>query len=138
MHRIIEDNDDVFKTLFGVSFPDITKVETFSSTQENRYENEKSLVWEIAVPGFKKEDISVEFVKGKYELKVEAKKDKEIPLENAKYMRTSIPKHITCTYKVDKSWNIETLKVSLENGILTIKMDRLKEIPTDNIKFTID
>ena len=87
------------------------------------YEDEKGITFEIEVPGFKKEDISVEF--HDHILTVNAVKKEENEQKNDSYHyylkgRKNI--EIRRSYRLKKDVTEDDIKVKLEDGVLKINV----------------
>lgn len=108
--------DDVFDSIF----------DSFIFGADPRidiYEDEKGTTFEIEVPGFKKEDISVEF--HDHILTVNAVKKEENEQKNDSYHyylkgRKNI--EIRRSYRLKKDVTEDDIKVKLEDGVLKINV----------------
>lgn len=102
-------------------FRDLLNYEAYETAMKtNIYENDNGYLFEIALPGFNKKDISVNLENNF--LTIEAKKN-----ENS-----SIKRSFVIDYKVIE----DKISASYENGILRITMPKLVE-EKKNINITI-
>ena len=101
-----------------------TKQSVNYNTTEDKYEIN------VVIPGFKKEDISIEFVDNIIVITANSKTDdKADSTSNASNKRSSITQSkVKQSVKIPRDINPEEITTSLENGILSITVPRNKDV----------
>ena len=119
-------NNDLFNEVFGDFFKPVFYGDSAVYMATDVKEKEKSYELEIEMPGYNKEDISVDFEKGY--LTVSAKKD-EKQEEGKKYI--SRERHSVCrrSYYVGEI-DENGISAKYENGVLSVELPkRVEEKP---------
>jgi HSP20 family protein len=117
--------DDLFNNFFGSSVPTMSQT---LPAMDVYNEDDKQLVAEIHVPGYKKDEIDVNVHSGMLEIKGEHKSKEEEKDKKRSYMvreshasfyrRLALPKHA----------DGDNVNASFENGVLKIQIP-FKELP---------
>lgn len=105
-----------------------------STMKSDVKENEKEYILDVELPGFKKEDINVDFNDGYLTVKASHKEEKKEDKDNKhRYLRQE-----RRYSSVERSFyvgdiNLEGVKAKLDNGILTIIVPKKElEAPKEN------
>ncbi len=109
--------------LFDV-FDDFFKPMFYENTRElktNIRETDNSYELELALPGFKKDEIKVSLENGY--LTVSAEKNTE-ETDNKKYLRRELSESASRSYYVGTDMSRESIKAKFENGILTLVLPK--------------
>lgn len=125
-YMVEKHNNDLFNEVFGDFFKPVFYGDNAVYMATDVKEKEKSYELEIEMPGYNKEDISVDFEKGY--LTVSAKKD-EKQEEGKKYI--SRERHQVCrrSYYVGEI-DENGITAKYENGVLTVDLPkRVEEQP---------
>lgn len=99
----------------------------FNDTKVNIQEDENSYGISLALPGYKKEDVNIELKDGlitissKFENENEEKTDGYLRKE---FVKSSFEK----SFHFPEDANEENIDASMENGVLTITLNKIKEI----------
>lgn len=101
--------------------------ESFSGRNYIKRVNEDGALFYVAVPGYAKEDISVEIKEGSY-LSIQFKEKENIPFSQSDFF-FNIP---------TKNTDIEKTKVKVENGMMTITVPFVKEKKHKGFSIKID
>jgi len=96
----------------GHRFNDINKT-------ENITENENSYGLELSLPGFSKEDVKIELNDGLISISSEVEKSDE-----NNFFKSSFEKK----YYLPEDVDIENIEASMKNGILSITLNKIKEV----------
>jgi len=91
----------------------------FNDKKENFIENENSYGIELALPGFTKEDVNIELNDGIISISSEVEKTEE-----NNYFKSSFEKK----YYLPEDVNDENVEASMTNGILSITLNKIKEL----------
>lgn len=103
-----------------------------SVVKHDYYETSDDFVFEIPLPGLKKEDISIEI--NKNFIKIQAEK-KEV--ENVKYFaKSSYSNSYQLSYQIPENTDKENIDATMENGMLKIKIPKIQK-KKDDEKFKI-
>ena len=89
----------------------------------NVYENDKEWVIEAAVPGVKKEEISVDFDNGYLEIKVEKTTEEESEKPNYYSKEISYSNCSRC-FKMSQKIDLDSAKAELKDGILKLTFQK--------------
>jgi len=128
LERVFNDGfDDIFR------FPSIFKDDDFfripSVFRENRFnllndlsETEKEIKVEFTLPGFKKEEIKLEFNSGILSISAERKEK-----DDKKHFHSKVQK----SYSLPENLDTEKIEAKLEDGVLTVTIPKLEEDRTD-------
>jgi len=101
----------------------------FIDKNENITENDNSYKLELSLPGFSKEDIKIELNEGLIFITSEIKETDE-----NNYFKTSFEKK----YFLPEDVDIDNIDASMENGILSITLNKIKEVETSTKVKNID
>jgi len=101
----------------------------FIDKNENITENDNSYKLELSLPGFSKEDIKIELNEGLIFITSEIKEADE-----NNYFKTSFEKK----YFLPEDVDIDNIDASMENGILSITLNKIKEVETSTKVKNID
>lgn len=101
--------------------------ESFSGRNYIKRVNEDGALFYVAVPGYSKEDISVEIKEGSY-LSIQFKEKENIPFPQSDFF-FNIP---------TKNTDVEKTKVKVENGMMTITVPFIKEKKHKGFSIKID
>ena len=108
-----------------------TSVFNGSGLRNNIEELENDYIVTVEVPGVSKKDISIDYEDSYLTISVEKQEDNS----NKKYIRKEITETSFSRSFYLEDVNEEKIKAKLEDGILTIKIEKLKpEIKTKKIK----
>ena len=101
-----------------------TTVHSINSLNADIYENDKAYFLSVELPGFKKEDVSVELDNGY--LTINAKKEPDD--EDVKYLcRQRFSGQIRRSYYIGKNVSFEDVSASLADGLLKIAINKPKK-----------
>ncbi|AFL79591.1 molecular chaperone (small heat shock protein) [Aequorivita sublithincola DSM 14238] len=105
----------------------LNNYETFSNPAINIIENLPNFVVELAVPGLKKEDFTIEFEEDT--LKVASKKVEEKKEEtDSKFRRREFNfKSFERSFKLPENIKTEDIQANYENGILRVTLPKMEE-----------
>ena len=93
----------------------------------NVFETEKDFRIELLLPGFKKEDVELNYHKNLLTIKVD-RKEKENKSEDFKYSHREFGVfNFEKQYKVPNSANAESINAKFENGILNVVLPKKEE-----------
>jgi len=141
--NLVKKNDIWFPSLFNEFFPENTldsiNYERISIPAVNISENFTNFVLEIAIPGIKKEDVSIEIEKDTLLVssKTTEKSEAEETTEKGSYSRREFNfSSFKRSFKLPKSINKENVEASFENGVLRIELPKLEE--AKNIKRMVE
>lgn len=100
-------------------------------------EDDENYIMHINVPGVKKENISLSIEDGYLLIEV---KNQGTKSEKDKYfLRERYFEEISRSYYLGKEYEKEDIKASLDDGVLTLKFPKEKEVKTNKEKYiTID
>lgn len=130
---IFNDFDDVFKSV--VKSGDFTEV----FPPSNVYTNEDGCVIELALAGYKKENVSIERV-GADEIKISVKaKEEEENNKKTYYNHRIKTSAFERSYKIPlKNYDISKISAKMEDGILRVTIPRAKQEEPQNFLINID
>lgn len=119
----------IFKSLDGlVDFLENVEINTeWNSNNCNLYEEENYFEYQIAVLGYSKKELEVSVASDKITIKGD-KKDSRKRLFSSFYI-----KPVKTEIKITNDMDIENIKASAENGILTIKIGKKEHSKKRNI-----
>ncbi len=125
--RLVDDSRDLFNRTFGdddwENFPYHK-----SQPKTNIYEDENSYYIEAALPGYKKEDISVEFHHNN-SLTISAEKKSENEENNKEYhYRECRFGSVHRTFNLPENVKNEEISAKVEDGLLKISLPKGREI----------
>lgn len=100
---------------------------TNRGTKVNISEDENSYGISLALPGYNKEDVNIELNEGMIIISSNQEKTNEETTEN--YVRREFTKSsFERSFYLPEDVNDENINASMENGVLTITLDKIKEI----------
>lgn len=100
------------------------------------YENKDSYVFKVELPGFKKEDIKVEFANDTLTLKGERKQEEETKNENVHRVERSYGM-FERSFTVPKNVDAKKIEASLKDGILVLTVPKAEESQTKAIPINV-
>ena len=93
------------------------------STKTDIYKNDKSLVFELELPGFSKDEINVTSKENDLTIRAEKKSSEEA---NIKYLRKERSQGLVeRSFVIPADYDLSKTSAKFENGILTISIDEL-------------
>lgn len=133
-YLVKNNNNDLFSEVFGDFFKPVFYGDGAVYMATDVKEKEKSYELEIEMPGYNKEDITVDFEKGY--LTVSAKKD-EKQEEGKKYI--SRERHSVCrrSYYVGEI-DENGITAKYENGVLSVDLPKRVEEKTQTRRISVD
>lgn len=107
---------------------------TSSRTKVNISEDEKSYGISLALPGYNKEDVNIELNEGMITISSNQESTNEEKTEN--YVRKEFTKSsFEKSFYLPEDVNEENVEASMENGVLSITLSKIKEIENStNVK----
>ena len=100
------------------------------------YETKESYVFKVELPGFKKEDISVEFSGDTLTLRGERKQEEESKNESCHRLERSYGM-FERSFTVPKNVDAKKIDASLKDGILVLTIPKVEEAKTKAIPITV-
>jgi HSP20 family protein len=141
--KIVKRNNVWFPTIFDDIFNenrlDVSNYENFSIPAVNIKENLSTFAIELAVPGLKKEDFSIEVDENVLKISAEVKNEKESETvhENTKYTRKEFNySSFSRSFTLPDSVNFENINAAYNNGLLCITV--AKKEPQKEIKRMVE
>lgn len=118
---------------FNQGFAEISKHTYAGFPSTNVRDEEEAYTLELAVPGFQKEDFSIEVKEGKLLISSKAEENKE---ENGKYYRREfVQRAFSRSFQLPDHVDSKGIKANYESGILYLSLPKVEK--TDN-RFLID
>jgi len=120
-------------------FDDFTKsslVQTTWRPMTDIYENKDSYVFKVELPGFKKEEIKVEFANDTLTLKGERKQEEETKNENIHRVERSYGM-FERSFTIPKNVDAKKIDASLKDGILVLTLPKAEESQTKAIPISV-
>lgn len=99
----------------------------------NVAENENNYELSVALPGYKKDDVSIEIEDDVLVIKSDVENKTEDEGKNyvrKEYYKRSFERRFVLSDDIDKN----KIEAKMEDGILNIKIDKIKEIKTESVK----
>ena len=119
--------DDLFDNFLKNDY-DENYLRNCNQPATNVLENEKDFKIELMLPGFKKEDVQINYHKNLLTVKVDKEELREKSNESAKYaLREFGMYNFEKKYKVPNTVENDKIDASFENGILSIVLPKKKE-----------
>lgn len=117
--------DELFKHLEPMSTEEAFKETFYNDVQFNKIVEDDGLLYEIAIPGFKKDDVKIETKTGERGvITIKAEKEKS----NKKYTVLSLKRHHHYKLFIDtKVYDLEKVKAKMEDGILYLSIGKKEE-----------
>lgn len=141
--NLVKKNDIWFPSLFNEFFPenklDSINYERISIPAVNISENLANFVLEIAIPGIKKEDVSIEIEKDTLLVSSKTAEEKEVEetTGSSSYSRREFNfSRLKRSFKLPKSIDKENVQARHENGVLRIELPKVEE--AKNIKRMVE
>jgi HSP20 family protein len=100
------------------------------------YETKESYVFKVELPGFKKEDIKVEFSGETLTLRGERKQEEETKNENLHRLERSYGL-FERSFTIPKNVDAKKIEASLKDGILVLTIPKVEEAQTKAIPITV-
>lgn len=117
--------------LFSVPFFDSPWMDSTTNTSElYRSEDGKSFILKVLLPGFKKEEVSVEVVKN--HILVEATRRQEVP-EGFVVYRSAFPDKLSYREQIPASLDATSAEAELVEGVLTVKVATVSKEHKGNV-----
>jgi len=100
------------------------------------YETKESYMFKVELPGFKKEDIKVEFSGETLTLRGERKQEEETKSENCHRLERSYGL-FERSFTIPKNVDAKKIDASLKDGILLLTIPKVEEAQTKAIPITV-
>jgi len=100
------------------------------------YETKDSYMFKVELPGFKKEDIKVEFSGETLTLRGERKQEEETKNENCHRLERSYGV-FERSFTIPKNVDAKKIEASLKDGILVLTIPKVEEAQTKAIPITV-
>lgn len=100
------------------------------------YETKESYVFKVELPGFKKEDIKVEFVNDTLTLRGERKQEEETKNENFHRLERSYGL-FERSFAIPKNVDPKKIDASLKDGVLLLTIPKMEEAQTKAIPVSV-
>lgn len=124
--------EEVLKTFFGNHLYDEVFYSPKGVMKTDVEETDDEVTLTINLPGFKKEDLDINFEEGYLTVKAEVK-EKENKKENKKYvLKERVNGLVSRTYYLGERIDTEAIKATLNDGVLEIVCKKAVK-PTKNI-----
>ena len=121
----------IFEDLFFENKLDVpNKFKTFSTPAVNISENLSSFVIELAAPGLKKEDFSIEIEEETLVISAKQASEQEEKIENddSKYQKREFNyKEFTRSFKLPENIKSEDIEAAYTEGILKVSLPKMEE-----------
>ena len=119
--------DEIFNNFFRNDYHENFAGHASKEHAANVFETEDSFKIEVLLPGFKKEDVKLNYEKNLLTIKVDNKEKEENP-EEFKYSHREFGAfNFEKQYRIPKSVNDEKISANFENGILNIVLLKKEE-----------
>jgi HSP20 family protein len=127
--------DDLFNNFFKNDYHEGYVNNNSATPATNVFETENEFKIEVLLPGYKKEDVQLNYQKNVLTIKVE-NEEKEQKSEEFKYEhREFVASNFEKQYRIPKTVNDEGISAKFENGVLNIillkKEETLEKAPVD-------
>ena len=103
----------------------------------NISETENEYLIDVSAPGFKKEDINIELENDILKISSEIQNENE-ETNDGYYRKEFCKSSFERNFAVPKNSNKDEISAAMEDGILTIKIPKLKEERKENLKIAIN
>jgi HSP20 family protein len=118
--------DELFNNFFRNDYHADYAKSCASNPATNVFETEKEFKIEVLLPGFTREDLSLNVHKNVLSIKVE-KETKETD-ENYKYVRREFgAENFEKQYRLPKSVDVEKISAKFEDGVLNVELPKKEE-----------
>ena len=101
------------------------------------YETKEAYVFKVELPGFKKEDIKIEFSADTLILRGERKQEDEIKNESCHRVERSYGS-FKRSFTIPKDVDAKNINASLQDGVLMLTIPKIEEAPTKAISITVN
>ena len=119
--------DELFNNFFKNDYHADYAKNCNSKPATNVFETENEFKLEVLLPGFKKEDVQLNFQNNLLTIKVE-REEKEEKTEDFKYTHREFGAYnFEKQYKIPKSVDVEKINAKFENGILILELPKKEE-----------
>lgn len=121
----------IFEDLFFENKLDVpSKFKTFSTPAVNIIENLSNFVIELAAPGLKKEDFSIEIEQEtlKISAKESSEQDKKVENEDSLYQKREFNyKEFTRSFRLPENIKSEDIEAAYTEGVLKVSLPKMEE-----------
>lgn len=118
----------IFDELFTENRLDVPNYENFSIPAVNIQENLTNFVIELAVPGFKKENIAIEVEENVLKVSSEVTSKTETEDTDRKFTRKEFNfRNFSRSFTLPETVDVENIVASYENGILSVTIPKKEE-----------
>ena len=118
--------DELFNNFFKNDYHEDYAKSCGAKPATNVFETEKEFKIEVLLPGFSKEDLSLNVQNNLLTIKVE--KEKEEKVEAYKYARREFDAvNFEKQYRLPKTVDVEKISAQFENGVLNIELPKKEE-----------
>ena len=140
-NNFMKEMNDMSRMVGGFGFPfdnklDFDNVLPFRGMKTEHQEDDKEYKYLIELPGYKKEDISIELENGMLIVNAE-KKEEESTKDNVVFSEFYFGK-VTRAFPIAKNITEEDIKAKYEDGILTITIPKKVEEIATKSKISIE
>ena len=119
--------DELFNNFFKNDYHEAYAANCGAKPATNVFETEKEFKLEVLLPGYKKEDVQLNYQNNLLTIKVE-NEVKEEKSEEYKYAHREFGAvNFEKQYRIPKSVNDEKINAKFENGVLTIELPKKEE-----------
>ncbi|MDC7993976.1 Hsp20/alpha crystallin family protein [Altibacter sp. HG106] len=122
----------IFEDLFVENRLDVGNYEKFSIPAVNIQEKNTNFVIELAVPGMKKDDFTIEIEEGTLKIasNSESQEVTEEKENDVRYTRKEFSYHqFSRSFHLPDTVNTDEIKAAYEDGILRVMLPKIKEQP---------
>jgi len=139
MYDLVKKSEDIFEDYLSRFFDgSYFRTPTVSSAagRSNIIENENEYIIEVAVPGFKKDDINIDLDDGILSISSEVETSSED--KNDGYFRKEFSKvSFIRSFRIPDDVKIDKADASMSDGILSIKFPKTEEKKTKKLQISI-
>lgn len=129
-HHSVNQNlvDELFNNLLRNDYDESYKEDCSCKPATNIFETDKEFRLELLLPGFRKEDVQLNYQENVLTVKVELPEEKEKGEEEYKYEHREFDVYnFERKFKVPKSVDAENINAHFENGILGLVLPKKEE-----------
>jgi HSP20 family molecular chaperone IbpA len=117
--------DELFRNFETMSVEETFKENRYNDINFNKIVDDTGLLYEIAMPGFKKDDVKIETKSGEAGV-ITIKAEKE--MSDKKYTVLSVKRHHHYKLFIDTNvYDLENVKAKMEDGILHLSISKREE-----------
>lgn len=113
--------------IFSDIFPDMITTQPVAKPKSNFWKDEKGYNIEIAAPGMNKSDIKVYFMDNNLVAEGAKKKKEEEKQGKTIYRNSFVSESFKETFLIGKDADKDTVKAVMEDGVLSITINKTKE-----------